>query len=103
MANFAQLNENNIVTQVVVVSNDVINNLPFPSSEGVGIEFCQSLFGLDTIWKQTSYNESFRKNYAGIDYKYDNQRDAFISPQPYPSWILEETTCRWEPATESEG
>jgi hypothetical protein len=97
MANFAQLNEDNIVTQIIVVSNDVISNLPFPSSENIGIEFCQSLFGLNTIWKQTSYNENFRKNYAGIDYKFDNQRDAFISPQPYPSWILEETTCRWEP------
>ena len=102
MANFAQLNENNIVTQVIAVNNDVINNLPFPDSEDVGIEFCQSLFGLDTTWKQTSYNANFRKNYAGIDYKFDNQRDAFIPPQPYPSWILEEETCRWEPTTESE-
>lgn len=97
MAHFAQFNENNIVTQVIGVSNDVINNLPFPSSENIGIEFCQSLFGADTTWKQTSYNANFRKNYAGIDYKFDNQRDAFIPPQPYPSWILEEENCRWEP------
>jgi len=96
MAHFAQLNENDLVTQVIGVSNDVINNLPFPNSENIGIEFCQSLFGLDTIWKQTSYNANFRKNYAGIGYKFDNQRDAFIPPQPYPSWVLEEATCRWE-------
>ena len=96
MANFAQLNENNIVTQVIVVSNDVIDNLPFPESEPVGVAFLQSLFGLTTFWKQTSYNANFRKNYAGIGYTYNLVLDAFIAPQPYPSWVLNTTICQWQ-------
>ena len=96
MANFAQLNEDNIVTQIIVVSNDVINNLPFPESEPVGVAFLQSLFGLTTFWKQTSYNANFRKNYAGIGYTYDLVLDAFIAPQPYPSWVLNTTICQWQ-------
>ena len=99
MANFAQLNENYIVTEVIVVNNETINNLPFPESEPVGVAFCQSLFGADTIWKQTSYNANFRKNYAGIGYSYDPVLDAFIPPQPYPSWLLNTSTCRWEALT----
>jgi hypothetical protein len=62
-------------------------------SEEKGIAFCQSLLG--GVWKQTSYNGNIRKNYAGIGYLYDSQRDAFIAPQPYPSWTLVEETCRW--------
>jgi len=96
MANFAQLDGNYTVTQVIVVNNETINNLPFPDSEPVGVAFCQSLFGSDTIWKQTSYNASFRKNYAGIGYTYDPILDAFIPPQPYPSWLLNTTTCQWQ-------
>lgn len=95
MAHFAQLDENSIVLQVIVVSNDVINNLPFPESEPLGVEFCQSLFGANTVWKQTSYNANFRKNYAGIGYTYRADLDAFVPPQPYPSWILDEETARW--------
>ena len=97
MAHFAQLDENNIVTNVIVVHNDVVENLPFPESENAGVEFCQSLFGLDTIWKQTSYNKNFRKHYASIGYTYDATRDAFILPQPFQSWILDESTCEWNP------
>ena len=97
MANFAQLDENNIVTEVIVVNNETINDLPFPESEPVGVAFLQSLFGSTTFWKQTSYNANFRRNYAGIGYTYDLVLDAFIPPQPYPSWILEEATCSWEP------
>lgn len=76
MAHFAQLQDNKVV-RVIVVSNDVIGNLPFPQSEPVGAAFCRSLYG-DTTWKQTSYNGSFRKNFAGVGYTYDPQRDEFI-------------------------
>jgi hypothetical protein len=96
MANFAQLDENYIVTEVVVVNNETINDLPFPESEPVGAAFLQSLFGSTTVWKQTSYNANFRKNYAGIGYTYDQVLDAFIPPQPYPSWLLNTTTCQWQ-------
>lgn len=102
MAHFAQLDENNIVTQVVVVHNDVIRNEPFPASEPIGIEFCQSLFGADTVWRQTSYNASFRYNYAAQGYLFDPTKGsdgAFIPPQPDPSWTLDEETYQWvEPA-----
>lgn len=96
MAHFAQLDEANIVTQIIVVNNDTIENLPFPQSEPIGIAFCQSLFGPETIWKQTSYNGNFRKNYAGIGYTYDETLDAFISPKPFNSWSLNTNTCQWE-------
>ena len=96
MANFAQLNEKYIVTQVIVVNNETIDNLPFPESEPMGVAFCQSLLGPTTNWKQTSYNASFRKNYAGIGYTYDPALDAFIPPKPYPSWLLNTVTCQWE-------
>jgi len=92
MAHFAQLNEQNIVTQVIVVANEeLLDN--GTESEAKGIAFCQSLLGGN--WKQTSYNGKIRKNYAGIGCTYDSQRDAFIAPQPYPSWTLVEETCQW--------
>ena len=96
MANFAQLDESYIVTEVIVVNNETINNLPFPESEPVGVAFLQSLFGSTTVWKQTSYNANFRKNYASIGYTYDPVLDAFIAPKPYPSWLLNTTTCQWQ-------
>ena len=80
MSHFAKI-ENNIVTQVIVAEQDFIN------SGAVGDSF---------LWVQTSYSGSFRKNYAGLGYTYDSVRDAFISPQPYPSWTLVEDTCLWE-------
>ena len=80
MSHFAKLN-NNIVTEVIVAEQDFIN------SGAVGDSF---------LWVQTSYNKNFRKNYAGIGYIYDKTRDAFIPPQPYPSWTLIEATCLWE-------
>ena len=91
MAHFAQISEH-IVTQVIVVANEELLDGGV-ESEAKGIAFCQSLFGGD--WKQTSYNGRIRKNYAGIGYTYDSQRDAFISPQPFPSWTLVEATCQW--------
>lgn len=95
MAHFAKLDDNNIVTQVIVVNNNELLDETGNESEAKGIAFCQSLFGGN--WKQTSYNASFRKNYAGIGYAYDAGRDAFISPKPFPSWILDEETCGWNP------
>jgi len=97
MAHFAKLDENNIVIAVHVVNNDVIT-VDGVESEQAGIDFLTDLHG-HSNWKQTSYNGTIRKNYAGIDYSYDASRDAFISPQPWLSWILNETTCKWEPPT----
>ena len=94
MAHFAELDENNKVLRVVVVANDVLLDDDGVEQESVGIAFCQKLFG--GTWKQTSYNGNFRKNYAGIGYTYDRGRDEFIPPKPYNSWILNESTCRWE-------
>jgi len=93
MAHFAQLNENNVVLQVIVVNNSDCLDGNGNESEAIGVAFCQSLLGGN--WKQTSYNGTMRKNYAGIGYSYDEQRNAFIAPQPYPSWTLVEETCRW--------
>lgn len=95
MAHFAKLDEDNRVLSVHVVNNDVIT-VDGVESEQVGIDFLTELHG-HTSWKQTSYNGSFRKNYAGIDFSYDSSKDAFIPPQPWTSWNLNEDTCRWEP------
>lgn len=81
MAHFAQLDANNVVTQVIVVNNAVIEDLPFPESEPLGVAFCQSLFGTDTVWKQTSYNANFRGTYAGINYTYNAVTDTFVAPE----------------------
>jgi len=101
MAHFAKLKVGNIVERVEVVSNDIA------TTEQAGVEFLQNLYNDRAVWKQTSYNTRegvhllggtpFRKNYAGIGYKYDQTRDAFIPPKPYNSWTLNETTCDWEP------
>lgn len=96
MAHFAQLDENNFVLQVIVVHDNELKDDNGIESEEKGIAFCQSLFP-GTAWKQTSYNSKIRKNYAGIGHYYDAERDAFISPKPYPSWILNEEFCRWDP------
>lgn len=80
MAHFAQLDANNVVTEVIVVNNAVVEDLPFPESEPLGVAFCQSLYGADTVWKQTSYNANFRGLYAGIGYTYDAELDQFVAP-----------------------
>jgi hypothetical protein len=95
MAHFAQIDENNIVQQIIVVANSDCGNLEFPDSESIGQDFLKSI-RLNGTWKQTSYSGSFRKNYAGIEYSYDESRDSFIPIKPYDSWILNETSCRWE-------
>lgn len=95
MAHFARV-ENGIVTQVTVVQNDILLDGDGNEQESFGVDFCQALYGSDTNWRQTSYNGNIRKNFAGIGYTYDTSRHAFIPPQPYPSWVLHETTCLWE-------
>lgn len=84
MAHFAKIDSNNIVTQVIVAEQDFIN------SGAVGDSF---------LWVQTSYNNNFRKNFAGIGDTYDKTKDAFIAVKPFPSWTLDETTCVWEAPT----
>ena len=97
MAHFAEIDENNVVTRVLVVSND---------QEDRGQEFLSNDLGLGGTWLKTSYNTiagehknggtPFRKNYAGIGFTYDENRDAFIPPKPFNSWKLNEDTCIWE-------
>lgn len=96
MGHFAKLDDQNVVIDVNVINNETLNNLPFPDSEPVGIEFLTAWSGGYTNWKQTSYNASFRKNYAGIGFTYDAVLDAFIAPKPYPSWLLNTQTCQWQ-------
>jgi len=105
MASFAKI-ENNIVTTVESVVNEVIKDSNGVEQESIGIQFLRNLYNEpNAIWKQTSYNTvggvhslggtPFRKNHAGIGYTYDETRDAFIAPKPYSSWILNENTCNW--------
>jgi hypothetical protein len=94
MAHFAQLDNNYNVIKVLVVDNNDCKDAEGNESEAVGVGFCNNLFG--GTWKQTSYNANFRKNYAGIGYKFDQGRDAFIPPKPFSKWVLNEETCQWE-------
>lgn len=96
MAHFAKLDDQNIVLDVNVVNNSDCGDLSFPESESVGLAFLAQWSGGYTHWKQTSYNANFRKNYAGIGFIYDPILDAFIPPKPFPSWLLNIDTCRWE-------
>jgi hypothetical protein len=96
MAHFCKLGIGDIVEQVVVVNNEVIIDNDGNEQEQLGIDFLNNLYGTRDIWKQTSYNGSFRKNFAGKGFSYDRERDAFIEPKPYPSWTLNEETCKWE-------
>ena len=97
MAHFAELNENNEVLRVIVVANPELLDGEGVEQESLGISFCNTLFG--GTWKQTSYNNNIRKNFAGVGFTYDSERDAFIPPKPYASWTLNETTCQWEAPT----
>ena len=94
MANFACL-ENNIVMQVIAVSDADCAEGILPQADIEGAEFIASL-GVKGAWILTSITCQYRYNYAGIGYTYDTARDAFIAPQPFPSWILDEATCRWQ-------
>ena len=90
MAHFAKLGIGNIILTVEVVSNDIA------LTEQAGVDFLNNLHGSRDVWKQTSYNNNIRKNFAGVGYTYDQTRDAFIPKKPFNSWILNETTCQWE-------
>ena len=92
MAHFAKI-EDGVVTQVIVVSNADTASADGTEKEYIGQAFCERLFG--GVWKQTSYNGNFRKNYAGIGYSFDETRNAFIPPKPFASWVLVEETCNW--------
>ena len=90
MAHFAKLGVGNIIERVSVVSNDIA------TTEQAGVDFLNKLYNTRDVWKQTSYNNNIRKNFAGVGYTYDQTRDAFIPKKPFASWILNETTCLWE-------
>ena len=96
MAYFAKLGTGNIVEQVISINNAVITDANGVEQEQLGNDFINKLYNTRDVWKQTSYNNNIRKNYAGIGYQYDQTRDAFIAPKPFNSWILNEDTCRWE-------
>lgn len=94
MAHFAEIDHAGLVLRVVVVHNNELLDENGVEQEAKGAEFCRTLFG--GTWLQTSYNGNKRKNYAGAGFTYDSQRDAFVPPRPFPSWVLDEVTCRWE-------
>jgi len=100
MAYFAQLNDDNMVLQVISVSNDVCGEptLGFPDTCAAGRAFIANTLKLDGVWKQTSYNNNFRGTYAGIGFTYDADDDVFVAPQPYPSWTLD-GNHDWQPPT----
>ena len=103
MAHFAQLDDKNIVTRVIVVNNDDITDSNGNEIESIGVAFCQKLLGADTNWKKTSYNRNIRGNYAGVGATYManvatmgvGSTDIFIAPQPYPSWSIGVGTAQW--------
>lgn len=94
MAHFAKLDENNVVTQVIVVSNKDTSDANGVEKEYIGAAFCERLFG--GTWKQTSYNGNMRKRYAGIGFTYNENLDAFVPPKPFASWTLNAETADWE-------
>ncbi len=96
MAHFAKLNQDNLVVDVIVVANAVLLDSNNTEQEQLGVDFLNSTFG-ENNWKQTSYNGTFRKNYAGIGYSFSENLNAFIPEKPFNSWVLNESTCRWEP------
>ena len=105
MAHFAQLDSDNVVTQVIVVGNDDTSDSNGVEVESIGVAFCQKLLGATTNWKQTSYNSNMRGNYAGIGYTFMSgvatlgvgSTDVFVPQKPYASWTLSTTAAQWEP------
>ena len=94
MAHYCRLDENNIVTEVIVIDNKDTADANGVEKEYIGAAYCERLFG--GTWKQTSYNGNIRKNYAGIGYKYQSDIDAFVPPKPYASWTLD-ANAQWQP------
>ena len=101
MAHFAKLNSSNEVVHVSVVDNWNITDGTGTEQEAIGVAYLESVHGVDPdyTWKQTSYNNNIRKNYASIGCVYDQLLDAFILPKPFESWVLNEITCKWEAPT----
>jgi hypothetical protein len=97
MAHFAKLDENNVVTQVIVVANKDTSDADGVEKEHIGAAFCERLLGGN--WVQTSYNGNIRKNYAGVGFTYNADIDAFVPPKPFNSWILNSDTAQWEAPT----
>jgi hypothetical protein len=93
MAHFAELDSNNVVKRVVVVDNKDTSDASGFEHEHIGAAYLEKLLG--GVWKQTSYNGNFRKNYAGIGYTYLADIDAFVAPQPFPSWVLD-ANAQWQ-------
>ena len=98
MATFAKIGLNSKVIESLSVHNDVLKDANGMEQEALGIDFLTKLTGW-AIWRQSSYNNNMRKNHAGIGFSYDEERDAFIPPKPYPSWLLDEDTCLWDSPT----
>ena len=99
MAHFAKLDKNNVVLEVHVVHNNELLDENGVEQEQKGIDFLINWSNGYLAWKQTSYNGSFRKNYAGIGYNYRADIDAFVPPQPFASWVLDSNTAQWNPPT----
>ena len=97
MAHFAEIDQFGKVKRVIVVSNADTSDASGVEKEHIGAAFCERLFG--GTCKQTSYNGSFRKNYAGVGYAFDADIDAFVPPKPYPSWTLNTETAQWQAPT----
>lgn len=98
MAHFAELNENNIVLNVIVVKNENIQNAEFPQSEQMGIEFLNTVIP-GKIWKQTSYNNNFRFRFAGIGFEFHpecGEHGGFCPPRPFEDWIFDSSKCLWK-------
>ena len=98
MATFAKIGLNSKVIESLSVHNDLLKDANGMEQEALGIDFLTKLTGW-AIWRQSSYNNNMRKNHAGIGFSYDEERDAFIPPKPYPSWVLDEDTCLWDSPT----
>jgi hypothetical protein len=96
MAYFAKLGAGNIVEQIISINNSVITDDNGVEQEQLGVDFINHLYKTNDVWKQTSYNSSFRKRYAGVGYSYDEQRNVFLKPKPFDSWLLNEETLEWE-------
>ena len=95
MSSFAKIGLNNKVIEVLSINNEVLKDANGIEQENIGVDFLTKLTGYP-LWKQTSYNANFRKNFAGIGMTYDEDRDAFIPKKPFNSWVLNEDTCLWE-------
>lgn len=93
MAHFAELDENNIVKRTIVIDNSELLDAQGNEQEALGIAYCENHFG--GKWVQTSYNRKFRKHYATNGYRYDEQLNAFVPPQPYPSWTFNADYATW--------